>query len=445
MIQNNYNTIPEVWKDIFLGVLSYPNEIRKRRMMAQWEALGLGEHVWMYEGIDLTDRRVRTVLTDLPGRGDCVRRTFSITWGHMDMVQKFMYHSTAPYAIFCENDLCLSRTLHKDVKWTMEKMKAHDMEIVLMGFLNSMPKDAYSYTYGKHHASDDDPTAERTLYRYPDDYWGVQMYMISRAYARKLLDTFTLDYVRRTWEGDRSIATFSPDHTLSKLAAHDKRAFLFPQAAIEDGTTMYEHGGQHNFHQASFYQYYTPERYFPPRLGDPEEPAEPVSTPMTTTEWETTRDVRQFNEAFGLEVPDSICTKYIQEKPKLVELKWKLVREECAELGDAVKEGDAVEMLDALADILYVVHGFAIAMGWDLEEAFRRVHESNLSKLCSTEQEAEDTVTAYEKSREDGTSTYDSPAYRYHESLQKWVVYNQSTGKILKSILYHPVELGDLV
>jgi predicted HAD superfamily Cof-like phosphohydrolase len=92
-----------------------------------------------------------------------------------------------------------------------------------------------------------------------------------------------------------------------------------------------------------------------------------------------------------------------------------------------------------------VVHGFAIAMGWDLEEAFRRVHASNMPKLCSTEQEAEDTVTAYEKSREDGTSTYDSPAYRYHEALQKWVVYNQSTGKILKSILYHPVELGDLV
>jgi hypothetical protein len=84
-------------------------------------------------------------------------------------------------------------------------------------------------------------------------------------------------------------------------------------------------------------------------------------------------------------------------------------------------------------------------MGWDLEEAFRRVHASNMPKLCSTEQEAEDTVTAYEKSREDGTSTYDSPAYRYHEALQKWVVYNQSTGKILKSILYHPVELGDLV
>lgn len=451
-------SVPEVWKDIFLGVLSYPNEVRDRRMRAQWEALGLGNHVWMYEGINLNDRRVQTVLTDPPSRGDAVRRTFSITWGHMDMIQKFMYHSNAPYAIFCENDLCLSRRLHEDVAWTMEKMRANDMEVVLMGFLNCLPPAAYPYTYGKHHASSDGETSDRTLYRYPDDYWGVQMYMISRSYARKLLDTFTLDYVRKSWEQDPSVASFSPDHTLSKLAAHDKRAFLFPMAAIEDGTTHYEHGGQHNFHQASFYQYYTPQTYFPPRLGDleppvitdshppqPEQEPEPEPEPEPTGEWETTQSVKEFNRAFGLEVPETVCTKYIHKKPELLELKWNLVREECAELGEAVQTTNAVEMLDALADILYVVHGFAVAMGWDLEEAFRRVHASNLSKLCASEEEAAETVQDYRARWRKGNSPYDSPAYRYHESIKKWVVFNVSTGKILKNIHYHSVELEDLV
>jgi len=34
-----------------------------------------------------------------------------------------------------------------------------------------------------------------------------------------------------------------------------------------------------------------------------------------------------------------------------------------------------------LADLLYVIYGYAVTFGWDLDEAFRRVHESNMSKL----------------------------------------------------------------
>ena len=39
------------------------------------------------------------------------------------------------------------------------------------------------------------------------------------------------------------------------------------------------------------------------------------------------------------------------------------------------------ECLKELVDLVYVCHQFAAVMGWDLEEAFRIVHESNLSKL----------------------------------------------------------------
>lgn len=37
--------------------------------------------------------------------------------------------------------------------------------------------------------------------------------------------------------------------------------------------------------------------------------------------------------------------------------------------------------LKELADLVYVCFQYAENMGWDLEEAFFRVHESNLSKL----------------------------------------------------------------
>ena len=39
------------------------------------------------------------------------------------------------------------------------------------------------------------------------------------------------------------------------------------------------------------------------------------------------------------------------------------------------------EYLKELADVVYVCFQFASVMDWDLDEALRRVHQSNLSKL----------------------------------------------------------------
>lgn len=37
--------------------------------------------------------------------------------------------------------------------------------------------------------------------------------------------------------------------------------------------------------------------------------------------------------------------------------------------------------LKELADLLYVIYGYANAKGWDLDEALRRVHENNLQRI----------------------------------------------------------------
>lgn len=39
------------------------------------------------------------------------------------------------------------------------------------------------------------------------------------------------------------------------------------------------------------------------------------------------------------------------------------------------------ELLKELADLVYVCHQMAACFGWDLDVAYNRVHESNLSKL----------------------------------------------------------------
>lgn len=59
-------------------------------------------------------------------------------------------------------------------------------------------------------------------------------------------------------------------------------------------------------------------------------------------------------------------------------LRFNLLKEEYEEVLDA---NTPAKLLKELADTAYVVYGFAATFGWDLDEAFRRVHASNMSKL----------------------------------------------------------------
>jgi len=94
---------------------------------------------------------------------------------------------------------------------------------------------------------------------------------------------------------------------------------------------------------------------------------------------------------------------------------------------------------------------------FDVNSMFSIVHDSNMSKLCKSEEEAIKTVEFYEqkykiyknmcdmygpKSTEayDNYVPYDSPYY-YSVGQNLFAVKNKSTGKALKSINYTPVDL----
>jgi NTP pyrophosphatase (non-canonical NTP hydrolase) len=154
--------------------------------------------------------------------------------------------------------------------------------------------------------------------------------------------------------------------------------------------------------------------------------------------------VRRFNEAFQIEVPSSPRPDLFTTDPALVRLKRDLILEEVLELGEAIDTHDAVETADALLDILYVTYGAGIAFGLDMDKGFDLVHESNMSKLCSTEEIARETVEWYEREFSAGRLPYDTPAYRHDASTGMYIVFNKSTGKILKSVRYHPVDLKEL-
>jgi len=62
-------------------------------------------------------------------------------------------------------------------------------------------------------------------------------------------------------------------------------------------------------------------------------------------------------------------------------LRLDLIEEELDELQYGIDNQDMVEIADALTDLLYVVYGAGHAFGIDLDDCFKEVHKSNLSKL----------------------------------------------------------------
>jgi predicted HAD superfamily Cof-like phosphohydrolase len=63
------------------------------------------------------------------------------------------------------------------------------------------------------------------------------------------------------------------------------------------------------------------------------------------------------------------------------ELRKNLLREEFEEYLAAEADNDLVEVADALADIIYIACGTAVAYGIPLDLVFAEVHRSNMSKL----------------------------------------------------------------
>ena len=84
-----------------------------------------------------------------------------------------------------------------------------------------------------------------------------------------------------------------------------------------------------------------------------------------------------FMKTFGQEVKNQPAFS----SEKINNLRYDLIKEELAELKDAMEKKDLLEIADALTDILYVTYGAGHAFGIDLDKCFEEVQNSNMSKL----------------------------------------------------------------
>ncbi len=89
-----------------------------------------------------------------------------------------------------------------------------------------------------------------------------------------------------------------------------------------------------------------------------------------------TEMVKQFHRLGRLPIATEVWNDTYTSRRRI-----NLITEEYEELMQAFARGDAVEALDALCDLVYVCVGTAVEYGWNFDEAFDRVHKSNLTKV----------------------------------------------------------------
>ena len=92
--------------------------------------------------------------------------------------------------------------------------------------------------------------------------------------------------------------------------------------------------------------------------------------------------VKEFYTGCGIQdqLQDS-PTPFIEQRIK--DLRIRLIAEEFEELKTGIKEENIVEIADALADLLYVIHGTTLAFGLQnhMRKIYEEVHFSNMSKM----------------------------------------------------------------
>ena len=90
--------------------------------------------------------------------------------------------------------------------------------------------------------------------------------------------------------------------------------------------------------------------------------------------------VREFHDAFGIKnnyTPNAVLDSDV------FDLRHRLMHEENEEYLEACKNGDLVEIADALGDMMYILCGTILSHGLQdkIENIFEEIQRSNMSKL----------------------------------------------------------------
>lgn len=226
---------PDSYADIYY--LSPPGCERDQRMKARFSALGI-------------------VPTHVYGK----REENGCMYGHLRMLREFYETSTKEFGVFLEDDVYLRKGFMDSIQTLCQTMIEKDLDLLLIGYLLPYsPRDSHgsfptlSKTEKKEKKEQQDYFS---FHSFPEDTWGSQGYIVSRAQAAYLLEKLTDIYKERTEA--YSLPCYAVDWTITKFG---KRALTYPMLAVEEGTIESSHAGQQAFHRSVTQYHYDPAKY----------------------------------------------------------------------------------------------------------------------------------------------------------------------------------------
>ena len=97
-------------------------------------------------------------------------------------------------------------------------------------------------------------------------------------------------------------------------------------------------------------------------------------------------NAKEFRQAYSLK--NAMTNSALRLSLSLIAEEFNEVKEAADEVMDklwlspqAVDRDNRAHLLKEVADLVYVCHQLAATFDWDLDEAYKRVHASNMSKL----------------------------------------------------------------
>lgn len=144
--------------------------------------------------------------------------------------------------------------------------------------------------------------------------------------------------------------------------------------------------------------------------------------------------VAEFHKTFK----HPILAKPLIPDLKRCELRLSLLSEELKELEEGIKNRDIIEIADALCDLQYVLSGAILefGLGNKFKELFDEVQRSNMSKACTSLEEAESTVLHYQNQ---GVACFPE------KESDLYLIYRNEDRKTLKSVNYSPADLKKII
>lgn len=143
----------------------------------------------------------------------------------------------------------------------------------------------------------------------------------------------------------------------------------------------------------------------------------------------------KYDELFHHEPSRTITHKdlstYLDENKTMIEVHHIRLDSLMQILKHNCDEGNMDGVINDLNVLVTTVYDFSADLGVDIVGAFNDVHRSNMTKSCSTEEDAIASVKVYKTTQ----TRYEYPAYRQTSCGKYWVIYNDhpTDSKILKN------------